>query len=136
MLSPRCVKAIFILFQLMALKNTEIFFNKEKDYTVIPLPGKIAMNIPNSKLFTSTRNTKEIKTSSFVIIGYPAKHNNLHRLRPDRGLTPFGLTFHGFHYDRITEDIFFHFIPDGKMKNIIFEPNSCRISIPSLAGMS
>lgn len=117
-------------------ENLEIFFNNEQDYAVIPLPEKIAMAIPNSKLFTSFNNTREIKTSSFVIIGYPAKHNKLHKLRPDRGLTPFALTFHNFHYDWLTEDIFFYFVPDGKKKNIIFEPNSFTRSIPSLAGMS
>lgn len=117
-------------------ENLEIFFNHEQDYAVIPLPEKIAMDIPNSKLFTSIPNTREIKTSSFVIIGYPATHNKLHRLRPDRGLTPFALTFHIFQYDRVTGDIFFHFIPNGKKKNITFGPNSYKTSTPSLAGMS
>ncbi|CAI2136845.1 TPA: trypsin-like peptidase domain-containing protein [Serratia marcescens] len=117
-------------------ENLEILFNNEQDYAVIPLPKKIAMGIPDSRLFTSIDNTREIKTSSFVIIGYPAKHNKLHRLRPERGLTPFALTFHNFHYDRVTEDIFFHFIPDGKNKNVTFEPISCTTATPSLAGMS
>lgn len=117
-------------------ENLEIFSNNEQDYAVIPLPTKIAMGIPNSKLFTSIVNVGDIKTSSFVIIGYPAKHNKLHKLRPDKGLTPFSITFHNFYYDRITEDIFFHFIPDGKKKNISFEPISCTTSTPSLAGMS
>lgn len=117
-------------------ENLEILFNNEQDYSVIPLPKKIAMGIPNSKLFSSIYNTGDIKTSSFVIIGYPAKHNKLHILRPEKGLTPFAITFHNFHYDRITEDIFFHFIPDGKKKNINFEPISCTTAIPSLAGMS
>lgn len=117
-------------------ENLEILFNNEQDYAVIPLPEKFAMNIPNSKVFTSVDNSAEKKTSSFVIIGYPAKHNKLHKLRPDRGLTPFALTFHNFHYDRLTEDIFFHFIPEGKKKNITFEPVSCTTSTPSLAGMS
>lgn len=117
-------------------ENLEIFFNDEQDYAIIPLPEKIAMNVANGKLFTSIHDTSEIKTSSFVIIGYPAKHNKLHRLRPNKGLTPFALTFHNFHYDRETEDILFHFIPDGKKKNITFEPISSNTSIPSLAGMS
>lgn len=117
-------------------ENLEILFNNEQDYAVIPLPEKIAMDIPHSKLFTCIHNTREIKTSTFVIIGYPAKHNKLHRLRPDRGLTPFALTFHNFQYERETEDIFFHFITNGKRKNITFEPISCTTSIPSLAGMS
>lgn len=117
-------------------ENLEIFFNNEQDYAVIPLPEKIAMNIPNSKIFTSIHDSREIKTASFIIIGYPAKHNKLHRLRQDKGLTPFALTFNNFKYDRVTEDIFFKFIPDGKKKNIIFGPKSYTTSIPSLAGMS
>ncbi|SQC93856.1 Uncharacterised protein [Cedecea neteri] len=92
----------------------EIFFNDEQDYAVIPLPRKIAMDIPYSKVFTSVHDDCEIKTSSFVIIGYPAKLNKLHLLRPEKGLTPFNLTFHHFYYERKTEDIFFHFVPDGK----------------------
>lgn len=117
-------------------ENLEILFNDEQDYAVIPLPEQIATGIPESRLFTSVLHPGETKTSSFVIIGYPAKHNKLHKLRPERGLTPFALTFHNFHYEQITEDIFFHFIPDGKKKNITFEPISCTTSIPSLAGMS
>lgn len=117
-------------------ENLEVLFNDEQDYAVIPLPERIVMAIPNSKVFTSIYHGTEIKTSSFVIIGYPAKHNNLHRLRPDKGLTPFNLTFHRFQYERETEDIFFHFLPEGKKKNIIFEKSSTTTSIPSLAGMS
>ncbi|CDH34807.1 serine protease [Xenorhabdus bovienii] len=117
-------------------EKLEVFFNDDQDYAVIPLPEKIAMGIPDSKIFTSIHDNSEMKTSSFVIMGYPAKHNNLHRLRPDKGLTPFNITFHHFHYERETEDILFHFVPDGKMKNITFEPISSTTSIPSLAGMS
>lgn len=117
-------------------ENQEVFFNDEQDYAVIPLSEKITMGIPNSKIFTSTHDSSEMKTSSFIIMGYPARHNSLHRLRPNKGLTPFNITFHHFHYERETEDIFFHFVPDGKMKNITFEKISSTTSVPSLVGMS
>lgn len=116
--------------------NLEIFFNDEQDYAVIPLPERIAKAIPDSRMFTSIYDSNDMRTSSFVIMGFPAKHNNLHALRPDKGLTPFNITFHSFHYERETEDIFFHFVPNGKKKNITFEESSTTTSIPSLAGMS
>lgn len=117
-------------------ENLEIFFNDEQDYALIPLTEKMALHISTSKLFTSAIDGSEIKTSSFVIMGYPAKHNRLHIKRPEKGLHPLNLTFHHFFYEPETEDIFFHFIPDGKNKNITFEKISTINSIPSLAGMS
>lgn len=117
-------------------EHLEIFFNDEQDYALIPLTEKIAAGIPNSKLFSSRNDRSEIKTSSFIIMGYPARHNKLHIQRPEKGLHPFNLNFHHFLYERETEDIFFRFIPDGKNKNIKFEEISTIHSIPSLAGMS
>lgn len=117
-------------------EHLEIMFNDKQDYALIPLSEKIALGIHKSKVFTSKEDGSEIKTSSFVIMGYPAKHNKLHIKRPENGLHPFNLTFHNFYYERETEDIFFHFVPDGKKKNVTFENISTINSIPSLAGMS
>lgn len=117
-------------------EHLEIMFNDKQDYALIPLSEKISEGIPNSKLFTSKADENEIKTSSFVIMGYPAKHNKLHKQWPAKGLHPFNITFHCFYYERETEDIFFHFVPAGKNKNITFERASAITSIPSLAGMS
>ncbi|MHC0466865.1 MULTISPECIES: serine protease [Kosakonia] len=117
-------------------EKLEIFFNDKQDYALIPLTKKMATSIPNSIVFSSKTNGNEIKTSSFVIIGYPARHNKLHKQRPEKGLHYYNLTFHNFFYETKTEDVFFYFVPEGKNKNITFENISTKTSVPSLSGMS
>ncbi|MBV4369005.1 serine protease [Erwinia phyllosphaerae] len=118
-------------------EHLEIYFNDDQDYAIIPMPEEIIKEIPQSILFNNRcDNEKYEKTSSFVIMGYPSKANKLHKLRPEKGLSPFNINFHGFLYERETEDIYFHFVADGKEKNICFEDVSTNKTVTSLAGMS
>jgi len=118
-------------------EHLDIFFNDEQDYAIIPMPEKIMKAIPNSILFdTKIDNEYFDKTSSFVIMGYPSKVNKLHKMYPEKSLSPFNINFYNFFYERKTEDIYFHFIAEGKEKNICFEDASTNKNVTSLAGMS
>jgi len=118
-------------------EHLEVFFNDEQDYAIIPMSEKIMEAIPNSVLFdTKVNNDFFEKTSSFLIMGYPSKVNKLHKMHPEKGLSPFNINFHNFFYERKAEDIYFHFIAGGKEKNICFEGASTNKTVTSLAGMS
>ena len=118
-------------------ENLEVFFNDEQDYAIIPIPEKIINVIQSSILFRNeSNNTKYEKTSSFLIMGYTSKGNNLHKKRAEKGLTPLNINFHNFLYEKETEDIYFHYITEGKESKICFESASAINTISSLAGMS
>ena len=78
-------------------EHLEVFFNDEQDYAIIPMSEEIMKAIPNSVLFdTKVNNDFFEKTSSFVIMGYPSKVNKLHKMHPEKGLSPFNINFHNF----------------------------------------
>ncbi|MCS3402516.1 MULTISPECIES: serine protease [Pantoea] len=118
-------------------EHLEVYFNDKQDYAIIPIPEKIMKEIPQSMVFDNQcDNERYEKTSSFIIIGYPSKANKLHKMRPEKGLYPLNINFHNFLYERESEDIYFHFVADGKERNVIFEDASTNKTITSLAGMS
>lgn len=120
------------------LRNVNVFHQEDQDYAVIEPPEGLREDQRKFSYFTSVYRPELTPLKSFMIIGFPAKGNSIHKGKKWEGLENFNLVFHNFAYDTETEDIYFEFDlrPGKKGSPRTFEPDSKSSSLPSLAGMS
>ncbi|KLU14322.1 MULTISPECIES: trypsin-like peptidase domain-containing protein [Xenorhabdus] len=117
-------------------QKVNVDYNDKQDYAIIYFSEEM-IALQNSWLFFNSDERPLVnKTSSFVIMGYPASKNKFHIDRNHKGLSSYNITFHSFQYNKENEDIYFWFDEKIKNKNIIYEDKSVLKSIPSLEGMS
>ncbi|MGJ0624647.1 serine protease [Xenorhabdus bovienii] len=117
-------------------QKVNVSYNDKQDYAIISFSEEMIALEKNWIFFNSYERPLVNKTSSFVIMGYPASKNKLHVDRSHKGLSFCNITLHSFQYNKENEDIYFWFDEKIKNKNIIFEDESILKSIPSLQGMS
>ncbi|WP_416777796.1 serine protease [Xenorhabdus budapestensis] len=117
-------------------QKLNVDYNDEQDYAVIYFPEEMISLQKSWLFFNSNERPLMNKTSSFVIMGYPASKNKLHIDRSRKGLSHYNITLHSFKYNKENEDMYFWFDEKIKNKNIIFEDKSILKSVPSLEGMS
>ncbi|MBD2786544.1 trypsin-like peptidase domain-containing protein [Xenorhabdus sp. DI] len=113
-------------------------YNDEQDYAIIHFSEEMLALQKSWLFFSSDERPLMNKTSSFVIMGYPASKNDLHIDRNHKGLFPCNITFHSFKYNKENEDVYFWLDEKAKNKNILFEERSNlkSLPLPSWRGMS